>query len=155
MFFTPTHIHCPKCVTVYLDSINGMFTCEQCGFYSLTEPVDNSSLKDKILRLHELGRSQPQIRKVLNCSAGTVGYWCSPNQKEKSQERKKRFLDKHPKEKVIKSPIPVKRKAKRKRPPPIKEEKVFKNKPLDLTDKVMVKINDKTWVYRDRITCAK
>ncbi len=44
-------------------------------------------MKDNILKLRKEGKSYRDIKKILNCSSGTVAYHCGEGQKEKSKNR--------------------------------------------------------------------
>lgn len=48
------------------------------------------NLGPKILELHKSGLSYNEIIKLLNCSKGTVAYYCGSNQKEKTYNRTKK-----------------------------------------------------------------
>jgi hypothetical protein len=47
-------------------------------------------MKEQILNLRNKGLSYKDIQKELNCSLGTISYYCGDNQKEKTAERRKR-----------------------------------------------------------------
>jgi len=44
-------------------------------------------MKDKIIQLHNEGKSYREIQKILGCSRGTVSYHCGLGQKEKMKNR--------------------------------------------------------------------
>lgn len=46
-------------------------------------------MKEKILKLRNEGKSYREIEKILNCSKGTISYYCGDGQKEKCKERTK------------------------------------------------------------------
>lgn len=61
-----------------------------------TEEITNrreevSDLGSKIYELRDSGYSYSKICEQLNCSKGTVSYWCGKNQFEKTKNRKQRF----------------------------------------------------------------
>jgi len=49
-------------------------------------------MKDEILKLRNEGKTYNEIQKTLNCSKGTISYYCGKNQKEKTviRTRKRR-----------------------------------------------------------------
>lgn len=47
-------------------------------------------MKEKILKLRNEGKTYTQICKILNCSKGTVSYYCGEGQEEKTRERQRR-----------------------------------------------------------------
>lgn len=52
-------------------------------------------MEEEILKLREEGKSYNEIVKILNCSKGTVSYYCGKNQKEKTKERTKKRRNRH------------------------------------------------------------
>lgn len=44
-------------------------------------------MKDEILKLRNEGKTYNEIQKILNCSKGTISYYCGDNQKEKTNLR--------------------------------------------------------------------
>lgn len=47
--------------------------------------------KEEILRLRNEGKSYSEIQKMLNCSKGTISYYCGIGQKEKNKNRTKKL----------------------------------------------------------------
>ncbi len=47
-------------------------------------------MKEEILRLKKEGKSYGEIKKILNCSKGTISYHCGKGQKEKTKARIKK-----------------------------------------------------------------
>lgn len=45
-------------------------------------------MKEEILKLRNEGKTYDQICKILNCSKGTVSYYCGSGQKEKTDKRR-------------------------------------------------------------------
>ena len=50
-----------------------------------------SEIALKIYELRDLGYSYSEISKKLDCSKGTVAYWCGENQAEKAKKRKEKL----------------------------------------------------------------
>lgn len=50
-----------------------------------------SDLGNKIVELRKQGKSFNEIKNILNCSKGTISYYCSPNQKDKIAIRKTKY----------------------------------------------------------------
>lgn len=46
-------------------------------------------MKDKIIELQKQGKSYNEIKKILNCSKGTISYYLGENQKQKTANRNK------------------------------------------------------------------
>jgi CRISPR/Cas system Type II protein with McrA/HNH and RuvC-like nuclease domain len=44
-------------------------------------------MKEKIIQLHNQGKSYKEIQDILGCSKGTISYHCGDGQKEKSKQR--------------------------------------------------------------------
>ena len=47
-------------------------------------------MKNEILKLREEGKTYNEIKKILNCSKGTISYYCNPEQKQRTQNRTKK-----------------------------------------------------------------
>ncbi len=47
-------------------------------------------MKDQILKLRQEGKTYNEIKSILGCSKGTISYYLGKNQKEKTDERRKR-----------------------------------------------------------------
>ena len=47
-------------------------------------------MKEEILKLKSEGKSYGEIKKILNCSKGTISYHCGKGQKEKTKIRIKK-----------------------------------------------------------------
>ena len=45
-------------------------------------------MKEEILKLRNEGKTYSQISKILNCSKGTISYYCGQGQKEKTDNRR-------------------------------------------------------------------
>jgi len=48
-------------------------------------------MKEKIKELRNEGKSYSEIKRILNCSKGTISYYCGDGQKEKSRMRLKKL----------------------------------------------------------------
>lgn len=54
-------------------------------------------LKEQILNLRKQGKSYNQIQIILNCSKGSISYYCGERQKEKNKLRTRKRRQKiHP-----------------------------------------------------------
>lgn len=53
-------------------------------------------LKEEILRLHNEGKSYPQISKILNCGIGTISYHLNPNVKQATKANRDKFNNNNP-----------------------------------------------------------
>ena len=47
-------------------------------------------MKEEILKLRNEGKTYNEIKKILNCSKGTISYHCGDNQKEKNRIRNRK-----------------------------------------------------------------
>lgn len=52
-----------------------------------------NQIKEDILRLRNEGKSYSEIQKELNCSKGTISYYCGEGQKEKNRERTRKLRE--------------------------------------------------------------
>jgi hypothetical protein len=52
-------------------------------------------MKEKILKLRSEGKSYNQIKDILGCSKGTISFHCGEGQKQKSNNRTKKFRNKN------------------------------------------------------------
>ena len=57
-------------------------------------------MKDQILKLRQEGKTYNEIKSILGCSKGTISYYLGKNQKEKTDERRKRRRKYHDNGKV-------------------------------------------------------
>lgn len=53
-------------------------------------------MKEEILKLKSEGKSYREIEKLLGCSKGTVAYHCGEGQKEKTNQRNKKWKNNNP-----------------------------------------------------------
>jgi 5-methylcytosine-specific restriction endonuclease McrA len=52
-----------------------------------------NQIKEDILRLRNEGKSYSEIQKDLNCSKGTISYYCGEGQKEKNRDRTRKLRE--------------------------------------------------------------
>lgn len=53
-------------------------------------------MKEEILKLRNEGKSYREIMKILGCSSSTISFHCSTGQKEKNNERTKKWIGRNP-----------------------------------------------------------
>ena len=49
-------------------------------------------MKEQILNLRSQGKTYPEIKAIVGCSSSTVSYHCGEGQKEKAEQRKRKYL---------------------------------------------------------------
>ena len=55
-----------------------------------------TELGKKILELKSQGLTQAEISRKLDCSSGTVNYWCNPKENKRAKERVKKRREENP-----------------------------------------------------------
>lgn len=138
-------------------------------FYEYLLGLEGEKMKEEILKLRAEGLSYNAIVKALGCNKSMVCYYCGEGQQAKTRERTKE-LRKRPgyRQKEYhkkKRPIRIKKVAVKKEKPIVEkklkidhkfkaileEEKVLPIKPVNVSQKIPVRINHKTIVYANSL----